>query len=185
MISALLPSLLLLTPSPAIEGNWKTGCLPIGRNGRHGFVTTLAVRGTTLEAVSQVYAHADCDTPTIRTRYRGRIVATGGQAGTIDLDHVVEAIEMTLDAADVVQVYNKPGSGCGFGGGWHLGTARSIEGRTCAPWTFPIAGTRLYERMWVDGGRLRVGSFPTAWTNVTPEARPTAPGMLVFTRAAD
>lgn len=175
------------TPSPApptspIIGTWKTGCMPIGRNGRHGFITTLTVKARTLTAVSQVYAHGSCDTPTLRTTYRATVAALGESDGTLDLDHVVDTIEMTIDAADVVAVYNKPGSGCGFGGGWQLGIARGVEGRICAPFSFPITGTRLYERVWIDGNKLRFGSFPIVWANTTPERRPTNPGGLTFER---
>lgn len=156
--------------------------MPIGVGGRHGFITTLTVRGRKLSAASQVYAHANCDTPTIRTVYQGRITAAKERAGGIDLDHVVGSVTMTLDAADVVTTYNKPGSGCGFGGGWQLGLARGVEGRSCAPFTFPTANTRLYERVWLEGGKLRLGSFPVAWTNTTPERRPATPGGLTFDR---
>ena len=96
-----------------LAGTWKTGCMPIGKNGRHGFVTTLTASGKSLTAVSQVYAHNSCDTPTIKTIYRATILAAGEKDGAIDMDHVVDAIEMTIDAADVVAVYNRPGSGCG------------------------------------------------------------------------
>lgn len=169
-------------PPPALAGTWKTGCMPMGKNGRHGMITTLTATGKTLAAVAQVYAHNDCDTPTIRTTYRATIIATDEKGGAIDLDHVVDAIEMTLDAADVVAVYNKPGSGCGFGGGWRQAVPRAVDGRTCAPFAFPAAGTRLYERVWIEGDTLRLGSFPIVWANTSPERRPRDPGGLVFGR---
>ncbi|HVJ02892.1 MAG TPA: hypothetical protein VM662_11970 [Sphingomonas sp.] len=165
-----------------IEGRWKTACVPIGKNDRHGFITTLEVRDDLFTAVSQLYAHSDCNTPTVRTHYSGRIHAALAHDGVIDVDHVVESIRMTLDDADVVEAYNKPGEGCGISGGWRLNTARPIDGRTCAPWTFPAAGTRLYERMWRTGDQLRIGSFPTVWTNTAPERRAATPGTLVFVR---
>jgi hypothetical protein len=172
------------TPRSALHGTWKTGCMPIGRNGRHGFITTLTIARGKLVAVSQVYAHANCDTPTVRTSYRATIAAIRENGPTVDLDHVVDAVEMTANAADVVEAYNKPGSGCGFGGGWRLDVPRGIEGRTCAPFTFPAAGTRLYERVWIEGDKLRLGSFPTVWANTAPERRPTRPGGLAFERTA-
>ena len=90
---------------------------------------------------------------------------------------------MTADAADVVTTYNaNDKSGCGMGGGWALGVARSVEGRFCAPWTFPAIGTSLYERAWVSGDELRVGSFPAVWNNTSPDKRPTTPGLMVFHR---
>lgn len=168
-------------PSP-IVGTWKTVCMPIGKNGRHGLITTLTATPATLSAVSQLYAHNNCDTPTIRTTYRATIRTIGGKDGAIDLDHVVDAIEMTLDAADVVAVYNRPGSGCGFGDGWRQGLTRAVDGRTCAPFTFPVRGTRLYERVWIEGDRLRLGSFPIVWANTSPERRPANPGGMVFER---
>jgi len=168
-----------------IEGSWQTACLPIGKNGRHGFVTRLKIRRGSITASSQVYAHSNCDTPTVSTDYRGAITkVTPGADGVIEFDHMVEAITTTPDDPEVVTIYNagNTGSGCGFGGGWQLGVARPVEGRTCAPWTFPAIGTSLYERAWVSGDELRIGSFPTMWDNTTPEKRPTAPGLLIFRR---
>lgn len=169
-------------PRPPLVGTWKTACMPIGKNGRHGMITTLTATAETLTAASQVYARASCDTPTIRTTYRATITALDERGGGFDLDHVVEAIEMTIDSADVIEVYNKPGSGCGFGGGWQRGVTRAVAGRTCAPFAFPAAGTRLYERIWIEENRLRLGSFPIVWANTSPERRPANPGGMIFER---
>jgi len=168
-----------------IEGAWQTACLPIGKNGRHGFVTQLKITHGGITASSQVYAHSNCDTPTVRTDYRGAMTKVApGADGATEFDHKVETITTTPDDPEVVTIYNagNPGSGCGFGGGWQLGVARPVEGRTCAPWTFPAIGTTLYERGWVSDDELRIGSFPTVWDNTTPEKRPTSPGLLVFRR---
>lgn len=169
----------------AIEGSWRTGCLPIGKNGRHGFITRLEIKGRAMVASSQVYAHNTCDTPTVRTDYRGTIAdVKNGAEGIVDFDHDVDAITTTADDPEVVTIYNagNPGSGCGLGGGWQLGIARAVDGRTCAPWTFPAAGTRLYERAWIVADELRIGSFPNVWNNTAPDKRPVAPGLLVFRR---
>lgn len=174
-------------PRTAIDGVWQTGCLPIGKNGRHGFVTRLEIARGKISASTRIYAHNSCDTPTVLMDYRGSITKeTPGTDGAIDFDHRVEKITTTAQDPEVVTIYNagNPGSGCGFGGGWQLGVARPVEGRTCAPWTFPAAGTGLYERGWVSGDELRIGSFPTVWDNTTPEKRPTTPGLLVFRRVA-
>lgn len=170
---------------PAIEGSWQTACLPIGKNGRHGFITRLDIKRGRITASSQIYAHSNCDTPTVHTDYRGKIDdVRPGNDGVIDFDHEVIEITTTADHPEVVTIYNagNPDSGCGLGGGWQLGVPRAVDGRTCTPWTFPAAGTRLYERAWVSGDELRIGSFPSVWNNTTPEKRPTTPGLLVFRR---
>ena len=174
------------SPKARIAGMWKTECKPIGKNGRHGFITRLEVKGRALTATTQIYAHNNCDIPTVRTIYRGTMtVVAEGPDGAIDFDHIVKAITMTPDHEEVVTAYNGGGqSGCGYGGGWTLGVARGVEGRYCAPFTFPVAGTKLYERAWVSGNELRIGSFPVVWTNIAPDKRPTAPGLMVFRRAA-
>jgi hypothetical protein len=180
-----LPTASMAAARSAIEGSWQTSCLPIGKNGRHGFITRLEIKRGRISASSQIYAHNSCDTPTVRTAYRGKIVGRRAMSdGVIDFDHDVIAITTIPDDPEVVTIYNagKPDSGCGLGGGWQLGVARSVAGRTCAPWTFPAAGTRLYERGWVAGDELRIGSFPTVWINTAPEKRPTSPGLLVFRR---
>jgi hypothetical protein len=171
-------------PRSPIEGVWKSDCLPIGKNGRHGFVTRLEVKGNALTATTQIYGHNTCDNPTVSTAYRGTIVATAtDDDGAFQFDHVVNAITMTADADDVVATYNaSEASGCGLGGGWKLNVARDVAGRFCAPFTFPAAGTRLYESAWFAGGDLRIGSFPIVWTNSAPDKRPTTPGLMVFHR---
>jgi len=166
-----------------IEGSWQTACMPIGKNGRHGFITRLEIARGKIIASAQIYAHSSCDTPTVHTDYRGTIVSIRpGSEGVTDFDHQVDAITTTPDAPDVVSIYNAGNSGCGFGGGWQLGVARAVDGRTCAPWTFPAAGTRLYERAWLASDELRIGSFPIVWDNVSPEKRSATPGLLVFRR---
>ena len=180
-----MPTVSMAAVRSGIEGSWQTGCLPIGKDGRHGFITRLEIKRGKITASSQIYAHNSCDTPTVRTDYRGKIVdMRSGDGGVIDFDHDVIAITTTADDPEVVTIYNagKPDSGCGMGGGWQLGVARNVHGRTCAPWTFPAAGARLYERGWVAGDQLRIGSFPSVWTNTAPEKRPTSPGLLVFHR---
>jgi len=180
-----MPKVGMAAARPTIEGAWQTACLPIGKNGRHGFITRLVIKHGVITASSQIYAHSNCDTPTVRTDYRGKIVSVRpGQDGVTDFDHEVVAITTTPDDPEVVTIYNadNPGSGCGLGGGWQLGVARAVDGRTCAPWTFPARGTRLYERAWIADGELRIGSFPSVWNNIAPEKRPTTPGLLVFRR---
>jgi len=174
-------------PRPtAIEGNWESACMPIGKNGRHGFTARLEIRRGKIAATVQVYAHSTCDIPTVRNDYRGTVASIRtNDDGSVDFDHVVEAITMTPDFPEVVTIYNGNAAvGCGFSGGWTLHVVRAVDGRTCAPWTFPKAGTRLYERAWVAGDELRIGSFPSAWNNVTPDKRTMAPGALVFHRVA-
>ncbi len=92
---------------------------------------------------------------------------------------------MTLAAPDVVETYNKPGSGCGFGGGWVLGQPRNVLSATCPPLTFPAAGTRIYDRVWIEGDTLRAGISLVPWANTSPDKRPAVPGALVFTRVKD
>lgn len=180
-------ALMLAAPLPAparspLDGVWRTGCLPIGKNGRHGMITTLTIAGKRMTASAQIYGHNTCDIPTIRTEYRGAIVHTEPAEGGVAFDHDVKAVEMTIGLAEVVDVYNKPGSGCGFGRGWVIGKPRSVAGATCAPWTFPTVGTHLYERAWISGDSMKIGSMPVAWGNTAPDKRPAVPGMLAFTR---
>jgi hypothetical protein len=185
LLVLLVPQIGISAPRRAIEGIWKTECMPIGKNGRHGFITRVEITRSEFIATAQIYAHSSCDTPTVRNDYRGTLAnVKPGDGGVTEFDHVVKAITLTADHPEVVTIYNagNPGSGCGMGGGWQLGVARAVDGRTCAPWTYPAIGTRLYERAWVVGDELRIGSFPNVWDNTTPEKRPTAPGTMVFHR---
>lgn len=178
------------TPTPRvgwIDGRWSSDCTPIGKNGRHGFIVSVTIRGKSIEATSQTYAHNNCDTPTVRVVYRGRIVlrangaASTGSDHIVDFDHVAVAVTMTANDPEVVAIYNadNANAGCGFGGGWRLNVPRSIAGRACAPFTFPASGARFYERAWRNGLQLRIGGFPLVWTNTSPDKRPTAPGLTL------
>ncbi|THD36793.1 MAG: hypothetical protein E7773_07275 [Sphingomonas sp.] len=171
-------------PRLALDGVWKTDCLPIGKNGRHGFVTRLEISGMAVVAATQIFAHNTCDVPTVATDYRAVMVSWRTMDdGTTDFEHDVRSITMTPDAEDVVATYNaSQASGCGLGGGWKLNVARDVAGRFCAPFAFPATGTRLYERAWVSGDEMRIGSFPIVWTNTSPDRRPTTPGLMVFHR---
>jgi hypothetical protein len=172
----------LSAPSP-LEGVWETGCVPIGKGGRHGYVTRLTVAGKKVTVTSQLYARNDCDRPTILTEYSGELTRLTRRDGTIDFDHVVRDATMKVDAADALAMYNSgaPDHGCGMSG-WQLGVARSVAGKTCAIFVMPALDATLYERAWIQGETLRVGSFPVEWSNTTPDKRPAAPGQLTFMR---
>ena len=50
---------------PSLSGEWTTDCLPIGKNGRHGYVTRIRIAEGTITATSQIYAKSSCQTPTV------------------------------------------------------------------------------------------------------------------------
>jgi hypothetical protein len=158
--------------------------LPIGKNGRHGFIVRLTISWKEVVAISQTYAHSNCDIPTVRVDYRAAVAARTVDGEAIDFDHIVKSVTMTANQADVVAIYNADAAnaGCGMGGGWQLNVPRSVAGRTCTPVAWPVEGVRLYERAWLVDGALKIGSFPIAWNNITPDKRPVAPGLLIFHR---
>lgn len=184
MLWTALALAMLPAPSP-IEGSWKTGCVPIGQNGRHGLITRLTVEGSRLTVRSQLYAHDGCDRPTILTEYQGHLARVQPASGGVELDHAVRNVTMRIDAADVLPFYNsgEAGAGCGLTA-WELGVSRSVAGRTCTPFVLPAEDAMLYERAWIEGNTMRLGSLPMAWTNSTPEKRAAAPAPLVFERVS-
>ncbi len=184
LVLADAPALAAKPADAVIDGTWENACLPIGKNGRHGFIVRVTIARKTMTAVSQTYAHSNCDTPTVKIDYRAKIVARAVSGDAVDFDHVVTSITMTAQHPEVVTIYNadNANAGCGMGGGWVLDVPRQVEGRNCAPLMLPVAGTRLYERAWVVDGQLKIGSFPVVWANTSPDKRPTAPGLLVLHR---
>lgn len=180
-------ALLLASPLPTpakspLDGVWKTACIPMGLNGRHGMIVTFTFSGHAIAINSQIYAHNSCDAPTILIKVRGTVLQAVPAEGGMSFDYAMQTFEMTLDAPDVVDTYNKPNSGCGFGGGWVLGRPRDVSGRTCAPITFPTPGARLYDRAWITGDTLQIGVTAMAMSNTTPDKRPAVPGSPLFTR---
>jgi hypothetical protein len=165
-----------------LEGAWKTACVPMWPNVRQGMIVTVTFTGETIDITSQVYAHDSCDTPTILIEMHGTILRTDPADGGVTFDYAAETFEMTLEAPDVVDTYNKPNSGCGLGGGWVLGQRRNVAGWNCPPIRFPVTGTRFYDRAWITGDTLRVGITAAALVNITPDKRPAVPGSPTFTR---
>lgn len=180
-------ALILAAPLPALvksplDGAWKTVCVPMGLDGRHGMIATVTFNDKAIAIGAQVYAHNSCDTATFHIQARGTVTRTDPAEGGFAFDYTLQTFEMTLDAPDVVDTYNKSNSGCGFGGGWVLGQPRDVAGRTCAPINFPMPRARLYDRAWITGDTMRIGVTAAAMGNATPDKRPALPGSPVFTR---
>ncbi len=77
----------------ALEGEWRTTCQPIGKNGRHGMVGTMTVRGKAIVVRLQVYAHSNCDSPTVRAEVRNVLVRIEPAEGGFAFDYDLETAE--------------------------------------------------------------------------------------------
>jgi hypothetical protein len=163
-----------------LQGEWTTDCLPIGKNGRHGYVTRISIREGELRGTSQIYAKASCQTPTVQVNYTGSIREDSAINDVVAIQNIVGAITMTLNIRDVVDHYNgKTDDGCGLTG-WQENIPVSVAGKTCGEITFAAAGDRLFDAAWVDGNRLRFGAFPKGWTNTSIQTRPTQPDEVIY-----
>lgn len=186
----LCPGLLLaaaLAAAPAladtIDGEWTTGCLPIGKDGRHGFVARLEIRNGTIAATGQMYARPACDVPTVTMRYAGTLAAVAPGADGTAVDHRVSSLSLAPNTAEVAGHYNAAGDGAGCGlAGWQENRPQDVAGRFCRPFRFAAAGAVLHDRAWLDGDRLAFGGFPLDWQRLSPEQRPAQPSPVVFFR---
>jgi len=43
-------------PKSSLSGSWTSDCLPIGKNGRHGYITRISFHADTITTISQIYA---------------------------------------------------------------------------------------------------------------------------------
>ncbi|MBD8892169.1 hypothetical protein [Roseibium litorale] len=179
--------------APALEGRWQTACLPIGKNGRHGMIVTLSVPEDTartgegpLHSVAQLYAKSDCADPTVEAVYEGNVALTQEATGQFLADQDVGTMTLTPQAPDVVALYNAQPEekGCGLTG-WQLNQPQDVSGKTCAVTAFPAAGTRLYDRAWIEGETLQFGGFPVKWDLTAAAQRPHEPGPILFERVRD
>lgn len=188
-------ALLTLTAVPALpvaaqtslpQGRYKTACLPIGKNDRHGFIAEVVIEGSVLSATAQSYAHDDCDVPTVEVDYRGAIEEARRQENHIDFVQRTGPFVYTLLLPEVTTYYNAnvDSAGCALDG-WETGVPRDVSGKTCAPYTFPEVGSRLKDRLWIKGDRISFGHLPLSWQNEADGGFPETSSSIDFVRVSD
>lgn len=178
------PGIAAAQDTSRIDGEWTTDCLTIGKDGRHGYITRIAIEGNKVSAVSQIYAKNACRTPTVQVRYTGSISVSEAEGGALNVENVVGTITTTPHIQDVVEHYNRPSkdaAGCGLTS-WKENVPMSVAGRTFGPFSFAAEGARLYDMAWIDGNRLRLGAFPANWSNTSADKRPTKPIDVIYYR---
>jgi hypothetical protein len=185
--SSILATALGATVSPisdrtpdALQGEWVSDCAPVRPNSSKGSIIRVTIRGSKISAMGQVFATTKCEVPTLRGGFSGTIRRVNKVGERWELDYVVGETRITLQRRDVVDYYNKS-AGCGLNQ-WHLNTAKAVAGRRCGFLDVPPSGQRLFEAVWTDGDKLRMGAFPLNTMNRSPQARPTFPGPLVLRR---
>lgn len=185
LIASIFPSLSVAQDgNQSIRGEWTTDCLPIGKNGRHGYVTRVTVSDNEIKATSQLYATSQCQTPTVQVNFTGSLIHDRDEGGKIHIEHVVRTLTTTPNIKAVVDHYNKEtadGAGCGMTG-WQENVPVSVAGKTCGLFTFAAVGTHLYDSAWLEGNQLRFGAFPVAWTNTSAEKTPSQPLATIYYR---
>lgn len=176
------------TPQPrlsSVMGKWISECQPIGKGGRHGIVTRVTLTDGQVEAETQMFATRECKAPVLKVSYRGTATIQQAENGPISIDHTVDQIVLTPQAADVVAQYNLGDDhGCGLDG-WQINVAKSVAGRRCDPFVFPLKGTTLFDSAWVGGNTLRLGAFPMIWTNTVVDRRPNEALPTTYRRMVD
>ena len=188
---SLLPLVILAssaTPASAElllpQGNFRTECLEIGKDGRHGLIAEISIEGDTISASAQTYAHNNCDVPTVRADYRGVITSTRENGDRIDFTQETGPFLYTLLADDVTTYYNAnvESAGCGLDD-WQTGVPRDAAGRTCAPYTFPAIGTELKDSVWANQNGIEFGRLPLIWDSAP--GYPEQSSGILFTRVTD
>ncbi|NMG66047.1 hypothetical protein GPA19_13930 [Azoarcus indigens] len=185
---ACLPIRATATETP-IAGEWISDCHPVGRDGRHGLLTRVALSPASVQARATLYADPACTRPNAEARYQGVVLEVRAEGdGRYALEHRIAAISLTLIDAGVAAQYNaRPDSiGCGLGD-WQTGIAREVSGRRCTAFRFAAAGTVLHERAWLGGEsgkeQLHFGSLPLVWDADAADKRAEVPGPVAFRRA--
>ena len=188
---SLLPLLLVAGTSASAapllpQGHFRTECLPIGKDGRHGLIAEITIEGSDISAAAQSYAHNNCDVPKVRADYRGVITGAKADGDRIDFTQQTGAFTYTLLADGVTTYYNVnvDSAGCGIGD-WQTGVPRDVAGMTCAPYTFPDVDTRIKDSVWVDDDGLEFGRMPLVWDSAPDAGYPERPSGMFFAHVAD
>jgi len=173
----------------ALSGEWLSDCQPIGRDGRHGLLTRVALGPGSVQARATLYADPACTKPSAEARYEGALLEVRAEGdGRHAFEHRVTTISLTLTDTQVAAQYNaRPDTvGCGLSD-WQPGIARDISGRHCTAFRFAATGTVLHERAWLSGEpgkeQLHFGSLPLAWDADSAEKRAETPSPVAFRRA--
>ena len=168
------------------QGHYKTACLPIGKNDRHGLIAEVTIEGAVLSATAQSYAHDNCDVPTVKAEYRGVIEEASRQENHIDFVQRTGPFLYTLLLPEVTTYYNANigSAGCDLGD-WETGVPRDVSGKTCAPYTFPEVGSRLKDRLWIKGDRISFGHLPLSWQNEADGGFPQTSSPISFVKIED
>ncbi|WP_176084909.1 hypothetical protein [Martelella sp. HB161492] len=172
--------------APALpEGSYRSHCMPIGKDGRHGFIAGVTIEGRKLTATAQNYAHSNCDIPTVRLSYEGALAEIAEAEGQrIDFVQKTGPFNYTLLSDDITAYYNKNSAtaGCGIDD-WQTDVPRNVAGRTCAPFAFPSEGTLLKDSVWSDDDGITFARLPLDWS--TRETYPETPSAIHFLRIED
>lgn len=161
------------------QGRWTTGCFKLGMYGRNGVIVRLHVSALGgLDAEAQMFASPGCDRPTMLARYVGQITRADDE-GMVDL--LVGRVSLSVSDAETLRLFNAEPEllGCGFGAEapWQLHELRDVSGRVCGGQAFPVAGSMLEDRFWIDEDGLRFGILPLA---LQGGQRPEVPGQVRF-----
>jgi hypothetical protein len=171
-------------PKPqALEGEWISDCSPTGKGGRHGQIIHLTLTKDRIRAAGQLYASANCDSPTLKGQFWGKLRKVRANKERLELDYEFAGATFTLQRDDVVDHYNTT-RGCGLDK-WQANVAKSVSGSRCGPLDLPQPGQKLFESAWLNGDELRMGAFPHDTSNRSPANRPSSPKPLIFRRVKD
>jgi hypothetical protein len=165
-----------------LGGTWVSECLPIGENGRHGYIATITFARRHVEANVQLFARNTCDTPTLKVEYRGERLRLQSLGNRIALRQRSVSVTLVPQDESVVRIYNRPGGGCGLQD-WRINVPKPVAGRDCGPFPFPTEGAALFDSIWVNGdGTISFAAFPVRWIG-NADAVPAQPIPHSFRRA--
>lgn len=172
-------------PVNSLVGNWISECQPIGKGGRHGIITRVNLADDQIDAETQMFATSECKSPVLKVNYRGTATIQQAYNRHVSITHTVDQIDLTPQAPDVVAQYNLGDEhGCGLDA-WQINVPKSVAGRRCSPFSFPVKGTTLFDSAWTDGNKVRFGAFPMIWTNTAADKRPTDALPVIYRRTVD
>jgi hypothetical protein len=178
-LAALIPS--WSARADPLVGDWRSGCLPVGQNGRHGAIAEVSFEPSgMMNAHFDMFERPDCATATLSGKAHWSFRTSPKPDGRIELDYTLRDFELTLHRPEVVAVYNGDAAKRCAPTSWKLEVPQSVLGGVCPPIHVPNAGSTYLDTALVQDGKLRFAAFPKSLTQPPSATRAIAPSPAEF-----
>lgn len=135
---------------PALEGSWKSECLPLGR---HASIFHLEFTDGKMNAISQMYEKPGCAVKSVTVNLVARYQIRDKFGDGYEFNYIPEVFTLTLLSKAVVKHYNQ-NKLCDMDN-WKLNTPTSVfNKKNCVGFTPPEKDVLLYDLYRIKDNKL-------------------------------